>query len=239
MNKELIKKRFSKSLKTYGDSAQAQSKMAEKLVSLIQDSDYDSVLELGCGVGTATSFLFSEKISNYDAVDIVSGCKNYIKNLSDKINFICEDIEVFNPDKKYDLIFSNATLQWVENLPKFIKKYMEFLNFDGVFAFTIFGEENYKEINSIINGGLSYHTVSEMKTLLKNYQILHLDEEKILLDFKDIKDVLHHIKDTGVNALYEAHWTKKDLQNFEKDFLKINRKIQLTYNPIYIVIKNK
>ena len=128
MNKSLIKRRFTNSLKTYNDNAQAQIQMAKKLASLIDLDRYKSVLELGCGTGIMTSeFCFSD-IKTFDAVDIVPGCRDYLSKISDKINFICDDMETFIPDKKYDLIISNATIQWVENLSEFIDKYMNYLN---------------------------------------------------------------------------------------------------------------
>lgn len=54
MNKNLIQKRFAKNLNTYNDNAKIQKIMAEKLVSLSDRKDYDSILEIGCGTGLLT-----------------------------------------------------------------------------------------------------------------------------------------------------------------------------------------
>ena len=55
MNKELIKKRFKKGLKTYNKNAVVQKKMAENLIKLIdENTEVDSILEIGCGTGVLT-----------------------------------------------------------------------------------------------------------------------------------------------------------------------------------------
>lgn len=238
MNKDLIKQRFSKSLKSYNNNAMAQKIMAKKLVSKINKDNCISVLELGCGTGLITKEVYADKIF-YDAIDIVPRCEEYIKKISDKINFICEDIEEFIPEKKYDLIISNATLQWIENLPEFISRYIKFLNPGGIIGFTIFGKNNYNELNELVDGGLLYYSKNDIEKMFKNYKIIYLEEELITLEFSEVKDVLYHIKNTGVNAICNTRWTKKDLLNFENNYPKKNNKIVLTYNPVYVILQNR
>lgn len=237
MNKDLIKKRFSKSLKTYNDNAHAQNQMARRLVYEV-NNNFKSVLELGCGTGFVTSEIFSDELECYDAIDIVKGCEKYTKNLSEKINFICDDIETYTPTRNYDLIISNATIQWIENLTEFIDKYMKYLNSDGVFGFTLFGKDNYIELKSFVDSGLKYYSTDEIKTLFKKYKIKLLKEEIITLEFSNVKEVLYHIKNTGVNALNETRWSKSDLIKFEKEYPKKDDKITLTYNPIYVILEH-
>ena len=54
MNKDLIKKRFSKNLKTYNENAKVQKRMAEKLIQLCKKNNYKKILEIGCGTGFLT-----------------------------------------------------------------------------------------------------------------------------------------------------------------------------------------
>lgn len=239
MIKDLIKKRFARSLKTYDKYAVVQKQMAKKLAEKV-DFNPEYVLELGCGTGLLTNELVN-KISygRYDAVDIVD-CKEYIFKISENINFICGDIEDFSVDGKADLVISNAVLQWIEDLPEFIKKTENNLTDGGYFIFTLFGKENYRELNPIIKSSVRYYSVSELQKMFEDFEILYLSEEKIVLDFDSPKEVLHHIKNTGVNAITPVRWTKSDLAKFEADYSKIcGNKITLTYNPIYIVLKKK
>ena len=125
MNKDLIRARFAKSLATYNENAKIQKRMAEKLISLLDSNSYSNILEIGCGTGFLTE-LIDKKIEfkKYTALDIVNQCEDYIKNINPQINFINIDVEEFvsKNTEKYDLIISNASLQWVNNFEEIIKK---------------------------------------------------------------------------------------------------------------------
>lgn len=240
MIKELIKQRFSKSLETYKSNAIVQKQMAEKLVDLIETQSFKNILELGCGTGFVTEIISSKyNYTTYDAIDIVAECQKHIENISNNINFISCDIENFEYQKKYDLIISNASFQWLDNPVDFIKNIKNHLNPNGIFAFTLFGNDNFKELNTIICSTPNYYSITEAKEIIKDYYLIHLSEENIIMNFANPKEVLQHIKLTGVNAISQEQWTKSDLNNFENKYNKIcNDKITLTYNPIYVIAKN-
>ena len=57
MDKELIKKRFKKSLKTYNSHATVQNSMTDNLVCTLiklKGDNFDNILEIGCGTGYLT-----------------------------------------------------------------------------------------------------------------------------------------------------------------------------------------
>lgn len=232
IDKTLVRERFKKNLKTYKDNSVIQKKMADRLISIISNNP-KSILELGCGTGVLTEKLINKyNFIKYNASDIVLECEPYIKKISDEINFIQSDIEEFEFKEKYDLIISNATFQWIENLEQFINKIKKQLNPNGELIFSTFGEDNLKEINNITNVGLKYFSLQELKNIFNPFEII---EEKLTLEFSSAKDVLKHLKLTGVNSIKSKHWTKSDLIDFENKYKEIcPDKIQLTYHPIYI-----
>lgn len=235
-NKELIKKRFSKSLKTYSENAVVQKQMAEKLADEISGLKFDKILELGCGTGFVTKKLLKQnEFSEYVAIDMVGDCEKYISEISDKIIFVCGDIEdnkdIYN--SKYNLIISNAVMQWIDDLPQFIGKLKENLTDNGYLVFTLFGKENYKELIPFVKNPLRYYSVDEIKEICDGFKIIKVYDEKFVMEFETPTDVLRHIKNTGVNALSQTRWTKSDLISFEKEYPE---KVTLTYHPIYIVV---
>ena len=242
MNKDLIQKRFAKNLDTYNDNAKIQKKMAERLLSFLDRKDFNDILEIGCGTGFLTQ-LVNEKFSfkTYTANDIVESCEKYVKEINPKINFIPADIEkaVENSDKKYDLIISNAVFQWVENLESFIKLLISKLNDGGVLLFSTFGPENFREVNFVLGKTLPYYSANELQEIIKGYKSV-VEQEMHVMAFKTPKDILKHIKSTGVNALEMVSWTKTDMQKFENGYNNFCSGIPtLTYHPIYVKIENK
>jgi len=240
MNKKLIKQRFGRKLKEYNSHAKIQKQMAEKLMQFLEPKKYDSVLEIGCGTGLLTDLMNkNSEFSKYRALDIVEECENYIKKINPEIEFISSDIEEYieKDGEKYNLIISNASLQWIENLPEFIKKLAEKLTPNGTLLFSAFGKENFREIYNVYGTTLNYYSPFELKEMLSPLSC-QAEEEIRVVAFKTPKDVLKHIQNTGVNALSAEVWTKKDLSDFENLYNNFcaNRPT-LTYNPLYVIIK--
>lgn len=236
MNKELIKKRFKRGLKTYDKNAIVQKKMAENLIKLIdENTEVDSILEIGCGTGVLTDKIIKKiKFKNYTAIDIVD-CSEYMKNISDKIEFIETDAEKYQTDKKYDIIISNASIQWIADLENFVKKIKAFLNKNGIIYFTTFGEKNFEEFAELVKTPLRYYTTDELKKILSGFKKTEIKETIEKIEFKTPLNILQHIKKTGVNGLSETRWTKKDLIEFEEKYPKNeNGEYTLTYHPVYI-----
>ncbi len=242
MNKCLIAKRFKKSLKSYNQNAKIQKRMAERLVSFLETSKFDSILEIGCGTGILTEII-NQKLAfkQYTTNDIVPECEEYIKEINPEIKFAAGDIEecIKLSNMKYDLIISNASFQWIDNLKEFLNLLVNKLKPEGYILFSSFGKENFREIYHVLGKQLHYYSCSELKVLLQQYTPV-IEEEIHILSFKNSKDVLKHIQLTGVNAISEENWSKKDLQNFENGYDNFcSGRITLTYNPVYVFFQNR
>ena len=245
MNKELIKQRFKRKLISYDENAKIQKQMAQKLIDIIAldknlgEKEYINVLEIGCGTGLLTKITVDRlDYRNYYAIDIVDGCADYIKNINSDINFVVSDIEEYikKDNKKYDLILSNASLQWIDNLSDFILELINKLNDEGTLVFSTFGAENFREIFYVMGKTLPYLSKQQLYEILQEYSP-YIEEEIRVMAFKTPLDVLKHISSTGVNAISVENWTKKDLMNFEKEYnVFCANHPTLTYNPIYVML---
>ncbi len=241
MNKNLIKSRFSRHLEDYSVNAVVQKQMAEKLAKLCSRKEYGSVLEIGCGTGFLTNYLNeSIKFTKYVAIDIVEECGDYISKINNDIVFNPADIESFALDK-YDLIISNAVLQWTENFKDILLKLRKALNPSGELIFTTFGKEHFREIYYISGMSLNYYSESELREgLTSNSDEIVINSEIYIKSFNTPRDVLKHLKLTGVNSLETKSWTKSDLKMFENAYQNLcNSRPTLTYNPIYVKYQNK
>lgn len=231
-DKELIKKNFKKSLLTYDNNAIVQKIMAQKLVSNLKEKKFKNILEIGSYSGILTKEIVKNfRFETYLALDIIDSF-DLIKNTDSKIEFQKIDIENFKTNKKFDLIIANASLQWCDNFDETIQKLKSYLAPNGILAISVFTKENLYEIKKTFNIGLNYLSDEDIKrTFSKNAKII---KEKEILQFKNPKDILRHMKYTGVNSISKTNFTISQI----KEKMKILEEIyqnKLTYTPLYII----
>ncbi len=230
LNKDLIKNNFQKSILTYDDNAIVQEQMAEFLCSKIQKQKYNKILEIGSYTGKLTKLAIQKfDFDSYVALDVVDSF-DFIKNLSPKISFIQSDIENFETSDKFDLIISNASIQWAEDFEFVYKKLKSLLTSSGHIAISLFGSDNLLEIKDIFNVGLKYYSVEEIEKITS----ANVYSEIKKIEFKDSISILKHLKATGVNSVTSKKFSYKELkQNLSQFEKKYNN--TLTYNPIYVI----
>lgn len=228
---------FEKAKSTYRKNAVVQKQMAKFLVySLIKNCGnlYNEILEIGSGTGFLTdeiknNLTFKKIILN----DITDNYTNFEPD-----NFIKGDILNVKIPNNLDLIISNAVFQWIVDYNLLFKKLHSSLKKGGILCFSTFGEKNFIQIKNITGIGLDYPDFR--KTVQKaGFEILFFEEELQTLYFNNIKELLEHIKFTGVKTENKI-WTKKDFKNFEENYLKNYKDdmgFELTYHPCYYILK--
>lgn len=237
LNKKTIGNNFYKSRFLYEKNALIQKKMAEKLTSFLTPS-YDSILEIGCGIGTLTKLVYNScRFNKYYAIDIIKENKNFLEEQFPELHYTCFDmdkIEKLYPAQPFDLIISNAAIQWSTNQKALIQNCIKRLPPDGTLALAFFSEKNFYEIKDIFGVGLTYLSRQEIHALCQNYEIIHFSQETHELQFSDTISLLRHIKNTGVGGMNHTVLKKEQLKQYTNKFHNI-----LTYNPVYLVLKKK
>ena len=106
------------------------------LISHIDLKEPKRILDIGCGTGTSTRALLA-KWPNAEIMG-TDNSKTMIeaaKKSTDKIQYVLNDADKDPlPSGKYDLIFSNAAIQWVKNTDDLLKNAYAALNEGGAFA---------------------------------------------------------------------------------------------------------
>ena len=246
-DKSLIRQRFARSLKTYTDNASVQQNIAERLMAeLIETAgkQYGRIFEIGCGTGLFTK-LINDQLQ-YDKLylnDLVEDC-NYLANDISNSEFISGDIEsIDNLPNNIDLIVSNAVFQWFHDMPSTLNRLANIMQPDSLLAFSTFGPDNLSEVSSITGNSLEYPPLYELKEILSdNFEVFTCYEKWYFLEFDSPVEVLKHLKQTGVTALSNPSWTKRDMTEFCQEYqdkFSIDNGVVLSYHPVIVVALKK
>lgn len=254
INKQLVRDRFCRTLRSYSSQAVVQKAMARELSEIICQQEpgrsFERLLEVGSGSGAFMAELLSRcNVNSYYANDLVAESRIFLQGVLDRFavgefHFLAGDIESLKLlPSSLDLVASNATLQWLNDLDGFFKKIFERLKPGGVLAFTTFGPSNMREISLIEGVGLSYHTLGELELLAGRYFELSVSREETLrMEFPSPEAMLHHIRATGVNGLLRRSWTKSRYLHFIAEYRRLfscGNGVYLTYHPLYFCLKKR
>ncbi|EAC1897841.1 malonyl-ACP O-methyltransferase BioC [Campylobacter jejuni] len=219
--------------KDYEKHAKVQDFMGLKLCEILKKlriSHFEKVFEFGCGRGE-----LSKKLQNFITFD--EYLKNDILDFKENSSILIFDMnEIAKQDlskEKFDLIVSNATLQWLD-LKRIIPSLRDMLNQNGILLLSTFAEQNLKEIKQSTGFGLNYFSLNELEQIFKVYfNEVKITQELIKLSFDNALDVFRHLKLSGVNSLGFYPLNKGFLKEFEEKFQN-----KLTYHPVFILCKN-
>ena len=238
-NKELIKKRFSLNFSTYDEYAIVQKNVVTELTKLVPFKEYQKVLEIGCGTGLLTKKLDYLNAKKLYLNDLSEDVKNYIKIRNLPYEFLIGDAEKIDFPQNLDLIISANAIQWFDNPKLFFDKVFDALNENGLFIFSTYISGNCREIADIFGVSLAYKTQEELFDMLsKNFVVKKHLSQQIVLNFENLKYILKHIKNTGVNAIsHNTNFTKSifNLAQIEYEKLRNEKGLPLTYVPAYFV----
>nr|WP_214286823.1 malonyl-ACP O-methyltransferase BioC [Acinetobacter pittii] len=244
MNKNLVAQRFAKAGQSYSEHAIVQKQICQNLTNLLKQFCPRTMLrifEIGCGSGNltrliTTSFQIEELILN----DLYADVRQHFSH-QESLKWLIGDVEALDFPQQLDMIVSGSALQWMQDLPRLLERCDEALVDQGWLCFSTFGSSNLLEIKELTGQGLSYWSIENWNSALiqVGFEILHLSESETQLYFDSPKDVLQHLKATGVTATAQHRWTKQTLQQFYQDYeqFKCAEGYSLTYHPIYCIAR--
>lgn len=229
-------------------------KITLTLSNLIQhyclSNQLDHVLDIGCGSGQLSRLLLQktnvQRLYLNDLYpQIMMHCGDFDLN---SVEFYIDDIERLDLAVCFDLIMSSSALQWVIDLNQLFSKIAAHLKPQGLLCFSTFGVDNLTEIKQLTGQGLHYHSAATIQAYLSNhgFEILHFSEAFECLSFDHPKQVLQHLKATGVTATAtDFKWSKTTLHQFYHDYERFvsidgegQRLYPLTYHPIYCIARS-
>ncbi len=236
VNKKIIEENFSKYAQAYDQHSRVQNLCASMLIKEVSTSGFLSILDIGCGTGNYTKLL-SDKFpkAKIKAVDISTEMVKVAKEkLGEKeVEFIVADAESLNLEEEFDLISSNASFQWFQDLKSDLTRYKEVLSEKGTILFSTFGPKTFSQLHSCLEEFLgkplsisasNFLNKEEIEKILKGiFSEVEVKEEIYNENYSSLLDLLENLRCTGTRGdglRGEIFWTPRRIASMEEIYKK-------------------
>lgn len=262
IDKHALSNRFGARSNSYEKVTPVQQAMGMRLMlevqQLMSGQNVCQILELGCGTGRLTRHL--AKIypeAEIVAVDISHEMIAHAKEQYPQAHYVIADAEdyVFKAQQKFDLIVSNATIQWFEKLEATLMQTRSLLASDGLLAIATFGERTFIELEAAFNQAydlkhmqrrshvVAMPSIKTLRSILPNAKLI---EDEFCSTFQDAREFMKSIKDAGaVNSQANRQAIPKailssmmDIYNTTYRHLESGR-VLATYHSCYLLDKHQ
>ncbi len=220
-----IRRAFSNSAMQYESFSSLQKEIGRELVKKISDCEKgERILDIGAGTGRLAnriSFLFPDAL--VCAMDFAPGMLKVAKEKYETLKILQAQAAAlpFQP-RTFDIVVSNLMYQWIEDLDKSFEQVHAVLKNQGVFCFTMFGQQTLKELFEALEatagktaGGLRFRRLADGLTVHRSledrgFQIIDENCEIIKTHFNDLFDLVSWLKSTGANTGRQSFFVGKD-----------------------------
>jgi 2-polyprenyl-6-hydroxyphenyl methylase/3-demethylubiquinone-9 3-methyltransferase len=97
------------------------------------------ILEIGCGKGQMLQRMNAEDFSGYTGVDLSEVAVAHARQFeTERVRFVCADMQRFEPDRKYDVIAFNESLYYAKDPAEVFARYCSSLKPGGSMIITAF-----------------------------------------------------------------------------------------------------
>ncbi len=219
--KEMISRRFSRAASTYDDHALVQRECAIALLGLLpEDFVPDRILEIGCGTGSCTALLADRfPLARITAIDFAPGMIDQATaKLAGRpgVVCLCREGETFLGANRetYDLITSNATMQWFDDLGAAGADCGRALAENGIFLASFFGPASLGELAAGLTAvfgrevpvaAARFAGREEIRRLLAGgFDRIDITETTYRRSYPSLRSLLSHISRTGTAGHHAA-----------------------------------
>ena len=225
----------------------------ERLCDRLDDvyRKFPTALDLGCRTGGLGRLLGTR---GGIEVFIQSDISHSMIKLSGPQSLVADEEFLPFAPSSFDLVLSNLSLHWVNDLPGCLTQIRNILKKDGLFLATMLGGETLKELRhslikaeALIDGGLSnrispFVDVKDAGNLLQRagFSLPVADMETITISYSDPIKLMHDIRAMGEsNALVESRkgFTSRNLffeaaRFYKEDFQGSDGRIPATFQVV-------
>lgn len=260
IDKMQVRRAFSRAAQDYDAAAVMQREVCARMLERLDIIKLQParLLDVGSGTGWGTRQLSGRyPQAEIVALDIAIGMLQYARGTSSwwkklfagkRESFICADVEALPvASNSMDMVWSNLTLQWCNDLPATFAGLHRVIKTDGLLMFSSFGVDTLKELrtafrdvdgHSHLNRFADMHDIGDM-LVAAGFADPVMEMEKITLTYGDVRAVMQDLKSIGAHnatagraqgMMGKAAW-QRVTANYEK--LRCDGKLPATFEIIY------
>ncbi|MBV8977855.1 MAG: trans-aconitate 2-methyltransferase [Alphaproteobacteria bacterium] len=143
--------------KVYLDFEDERTRPAAELLARVPQKSPEHVIDLGCGPGNSTALLARRwPKSKLEGLDSSEAMLDQARRSAIRATWHSGDIPSWKPAKRYDVIYANAALHWLDKQDELLRRLMSYLEPKGVLAFQVpvnFNEPSHRLMREVAAEG--------------------------------------------------------------------------------------
>lgn len=156
------------------------------LSAVNRDPSEVSVLDIGCGEGKDAVYMARKgcRVTAFDLTESgIRKTKKLAENAGVNVNAFVADINDFETDEKFDIVYSTGTIQYLfeENIASFFEIISKITNIGGIVYFNVFVDKPFLELPPDWDKEEKMWKTGELFTYFGNWKI-HMIKESIFED---------------------------------------------------------
>jgi len=218
IDKQQMRLAFARAAQDYDAAAVLQREVGDRLLERLDYIHFtpDTILDVGAGTGYCTGLLHKHyPKARVLALDIAQPMLRYARHksslwsrLRNKTEYLCADAEALPlADNSVDMVFSNLTLQWVNQLEQTLSEFKRVLRPGGMLLFSTFGPDTLIELQQAwravdsythVNAFIDLHDIGDAMLRVQLAEPV-MDAERFTLTYPDVFKLMRELKAIGAH----------------------------------------
>ncbi|MCO6441129.1 MAG: malonyl-ACP O-methyltransferase BioC [Nitrococcus mobilis] len=214
LDKRLLRRSFNAAAASYDAAAVLQRETGKRLIERLELVRLNPrwILDIGAGTGATTRQLMQRyPRARFIALDIAPAMLRRARRrapLLQRLRCACADAESLPfAAGSFDLVFSNLTLQWVNDPERVFREVQRVLRPNGLLLFTSLGPDTLKELRQSwecvdgyvhVNRFVDMHEVGDAVVRARLADPV-MEMEYFTLTYRSARDLVHELKALGAH----------------------------------------
>jgi len=212
----LVRKAFDQAAPGYEQHAALQREVESRLLERLPllKLDPDQVLDLGCGTGRGSAALKLQypgaRVIGLDFAPAMLHEARQQSRWRRRLLLLCADLTRMPlAARSIDLIFTNLSLQWCNDLGQAFNEFRRVLRPGGTLLFSTFGPDTLTELRqawSVVDGRSHVNDFTDLHLVgdalvTAGFQQPVMDSEQLTVTYSSVRQLLNELKGLGAHNL--------------------------------------